>query len=145
MTEYGRRSIGDRRRFTPQGLRLLEGGDRQGDLKPKTVHNDSKLTVKSVAKFAPLISEDRTSRLQKIHDQRAGVQRSKPRSRDPNRNPLGGRIIDWSCGWPMYRIPHRDTFNDTCGWYQQSHATRCRHNRVRGTAATKLELGTIGQ
>ena len=145
VTEYGRRSIGDRRRFTPQGPRLLEDNDRQEDGKLKTVRNDPKLTVKSAAKFPPLITEDRAHRLLKIHEQRAGTQRSKPRSRDPNKNPLGGRIFDWNCGWLMYRIPHGDTFNYTCGLYQQSHATRCSHNHVRGLAATKLALGTIWQ
>ncbi len=124
---------------------LLEDHDRHEDRKLKTVRNDPKFTVKSVAKFAPLITEDRARRLQKIQEQRAGTQRSKPRSRDPNKNPLGGRIFGWNCGWPMYRIPHGDTFNYTCGWYQQSHATRCSHNHVRGLDATKLALATIWQ
>ena len=145
VTEYGRRSLGDQRRFAPKGPRSLEDSDRRDDFKPKAIRNNPKLTVKSAAKFAPLITEGRASRLQKIYDQCAGTQRSKPRSRDPSQNPLGGRIFDWNCGWLMYRIPYRDSFNYTCGLYQQSHASRCSHNHVRGIAATKLAMGTIWQ
>lgn len=145
VTQYGRRSLGDQRRFSPNGPRPLNDSDRRHDCMPKIIRNDPALAVRTSAKFDPLISEDRASRLLSLLDQRAGTQRSKPRSRDPSTNPLGGRVFDWSCGWPMYRIPYRDTFRYTCGLYQQCHASRSRHNHVHGIAAFKLALGAIQQ
>ncbi len=64
---------------------------------------------------------------------------------DPLRNPLGGRVFDMNCGWPMYRVPDADSFRYKCGLYQQSHGQQCDHNHVDGPMATSFILGCIRQ
>ena len=78
-------------------------------------------------------------------DERSGTQRGKPRSQDPRRNPLGGRLFDLACGWPMYRQPYGQTFRYLCGLYQQSHGAKCKHNHVDGLTATRFLVGCVRQ
>jgi hypothetical protein len=145
VVEYGRRSMGDRLRFSPEGPRELSEADLQPDGKPKVVANPESARVQAAATFAPLVDPGRHQRLLDKLDERAGTQRGKPRSQDPSRNPLGGLVFDMGCGWPMYRQPYRDSFRYLCGLYQQSSGAKCKHNHVDGLTATRFLLGCVRQ
>lgn len=60
-------------------------------------------------------------------------------------NPLGARIFDMNCNWPMYRVPNRESFCDKCGLYMQSQPHLCHHNWVDGPTATKVALAVLRQ
>ena len=94
VVEYGRRSLGDRLRFTPQGPRELLDSDLRHDGQAKVVANPPPVRVQATASFAPLVEPERHQRLLAQLDARAGRQRGKPRSTDLTRNPLGGRVFD---------------------------------------------------
>ena len=80
-----------------------------------------------------IIDDEHSDQLSQILDARAGTQAGKPRSRNPK--PLGVRIFDMNCRWPMYRIPYRDSFCYKCGLYMQSQPHQCPHNWVDGPMA----------
>lgn len=147
MKTYGRRSMGNHRRMTPEGPRALEEEEFVTDTKTKVVTNpiNNVVSAAGAAGVKPIISAEAAERLQNTLDQRAGTQRGKPRSRDPSRNPLGSRIYDLNCTWPMYRVPYSKSFRYTCGLYQQSHGQKCSHNHVDGPTATKLALAAVRQ
>lgn len=89
-TSYGKRSIGDQLRFSPDGPRTLADQDYvDGSDRPKVVENAKENRITAEASFEPLICLGEHERLQKTLDQRAGTQRRKPRSRDPKNNLLG--------------------------------------------------------
>jgi hypothetical protein len=142
---YGRRSMGDQRRFTPDGPRPLADADVRPDGRPKVVFNAPEGQVTAPARFEPLTDPARHGQLLRTLDARAGTQRGKPRGRDPARNPLGGRVFDLGCAWPMYRQPYGGRFRYLCGLYQQSHGAACRHNWVDGVAATRFLLACVRQ
>lgn len=145
IVTYGKRSIGDQLRFSPDGPRTLEEGDFRSDDQPRVVQNPTELLVTGPAHFrAPLSAEDQNALTTEL-DRRAGTQRGKPRSRDPKNNPLGARVFDMDCSWPMYRQPYTDSFRYTCGLYQQSHGAKCAHNHVNGPAAARLVLECLRQ
>jgi hypothetical protein len=145
VVEYGRRSLGDRLRFTPEGPRGLLDGDLRHDGQAKVVANPPSLRVQATASFTPLVETQRHQRLLDTLDARARSQRGKPRSSDPTRNPLGGLVFDMACGWPLYRQPHQGSFRFLCGLYQQSHGAQCKHNHVDGVLATRFVLGCVRQ
>jgi hypothetical protein len=145
VMQYGQRSMGDRLRFSPDGPREIAETDRGVDDKVKVVVNLESARIKATAHFDSLVDEDRHRQLLEKLDQRSGTQRGKPRSRDPHRNPLSGRVFDMGCGWPMYRQPSKDSFRYTCALYQQSNGKKCRHNHVDGVVATRFLLGCIRQ
>ncbi len=147
MKTYGRRSMGNHRRMTPEGPRPLEEEEFVTDTKTKIVANPKSSFVSAMGAggIKPILSAEDAEQLEQILDQRAGTQRGKPRSRDPSRNPLGGRIYDLNCTWPMYRVPYQKTFRYTCGFYQQTHGQQCSHNHVDGPTATRLALAAIRQ
>jgi hypothetical protein len=145
VVSYGRRSMGDKRRQTPLGPRELEDGDNRGDGKPKVIRNPEDCVTKSSATFDPIVPVEELHSLRQELDRRGGSQRGKPRSREPSKNPLGGRVYDLNCTWPMYRVPYNNSFRYSCGLYQQSHGASCDHNHVDGQLATRFVLGTIQQ
>jgi len=145
IVSFGRRSMGDRRRLTPQGPRFIEDDDLGSDGKPKIVQTPLDCRINAETTFAPVLDAARAEKLDAILNQRAGSQRGKPRSRDPERNPLGSRIYDIACSWPMYRAAEGDAFSYRCGLYQQSDGGRCRHNRISGPSAVAFALGVIRQ
>ncbi len=145
VVTYGRRSMGDQLRFTPDGPRDLADGDFRSDEVPKVIRNAEDGRINAPAKFEPLVEKDRHASLLAKLDERAGSQRGVPRSRDPDRNPLGCRVFDMNCSWPMYRTPYKDTFRYKCGLYQQSHGAECSHNHVEGPTATRFVLSCIRQ
>lgn len=145
VAEYGRRSMGDQLRFAPEGPRPMEPTDYRRDEKPKVIRNSPESAVRAEARFKPLVDAVEHRQLLEILDQRAGSQRNKPRSRDPDRNPFGGRIFDMNCTWPMYRVPKKDGFCYSCAHYMQTRGAKCAHNRVDGVLLTKLALEIVRQ
>jgi len=145
MATHGRRSMGDQLRVSATGPRPLNDEDFRPDGKPKVVSNPEESRTCAAAHFDPIIPVADHENLLAILDQRGGTQRNKPRSRDPNRNPLGGRIFDIKCGWPMYRVPKGKSFGYTCGAYMQSHGSCCAHNKIDGPFITALTIAAIRQ
>ncbi|MBC7965355.1 MAG: recombinase family protein [Fuerstia sp.] len=145
LTSYGRRSMGDRCRTSLEGPRQLDASDFGANEKPKVVQNPESQQVSAPAYCSPLVPLEQSERLLKILDQRAGTQKGKPRSRDPQRNPLGGRVFDIACAWPMYRVPRSGSFAYTCGYYQQTHGQSCSHNHIDGPTATRFALAAVRQ
>ncbi|MCA9055828.1 MAG: recombinase family protein, partial [Planctomycetaceae bacterium] len=145
IVRHGVRSMGDQIRFTPEGPRPLMDTDFRADGKPKVIRNPTEQHIEAQAHFDPVVQVDEHEQLQAILDARAGKQRGKPRSRDPNRNPLGCRIFDCGCGWPMYRVPYQGSFRYRCGLYLQSHGQQCEHNQIDGPRITEFALGCITQ
>ena len=142
---YGRRAMGDQLRFTPDGPRELtdadyrQDADESGKLKPKVMLNPEQNQIRTPAKFAPVVKDLKGHQESlEILDARGATQTGKARSRNPDQNPLGGRVFDMHCGCLMYRAPHKDGFRYTCGLYQQSHGQKCEHNHLDGMMASPL-------
>ena len=136
----GRRSMGDQARFTPQGPRELGDSDFRIDNKPKVVLNPVDAQITGVGHFPPVVAPADHQELKDILDARGESQRGKPRSRDPDKNPLGSSVFDLNCTWPMYRVPQNGSFQYKCGLYVQSNGEKCDHNHVNGIAATRAAL-----
>ena len=117
--------MGDQLRFTPEGPRELEAHDYRQDEKPKVIRNDTSERITATAHFEPVVDPQDHQTLLATLDERAGTQRGKPRSKDATRNPLGSRIYDMNCSWPMYREPYQDSFRYKCGYYIQSQGAFC--------------------
>jgi hypothetical protein len=145
VVRYGLRSMGKFNRYTVDGPRELTDNDMRADGKPKVIRNADSDQIQAKAHFEPVVSIEEHESLKLVLDKRAGTQRGKPRSRDPKRNPLGARIYDMDCTWPMYRVQQGKSFCYKCGLYQQSHGQRCNHNHVEGHAATTFVLSSIRQ
>ena len=145
IVQYGLRSMGKFNRFTVDGPRELTDDDIRPDGKPKVIRNADGNQIQSKAHFEPVVTLEDHESLNKVLDKRAGTQRGKPRSRDPKRNPLGGRVYDMGCTWPMYRVQQGKSFRYKCGLYQQSHGQKCDHNHVDGPVATQFVLSSIRQ
>lgn len=145
IVPFGRRSMGKHLRFGAERPRELEDHDFRSDQEPKVVQNDASRQVCAQATFAPLVDLEQHDELLRILKDRGATQRGKPRSWDPSRNPLGGRIFDWACRWPMYRVPTKEAYAYSCGAYMQSHGAQCDHNKVDGPAATDVTLNFIRQ
>ena len=145
MVEFGRRGMGDRRRVTPEGPRPVEHDDLRADGKPKVTQQPHEVRIVAKASFEPVLDSDVTTKLDRILDARGASQRGKPRSRDPERNPLGGRIFDIDCGWPMYRASTGQSYDYRCGLYMQSHGQACQHNHVSGPATVQFVLEFVRQ
>ena len=143
IVTYGRRSMGDQRRLTANGPRVLTEEDFRPDGKVKVIRNKAEEITQTSARFDPLVNPLEHEQLIQLLDRRGGTHRGKPRSRDPNKNPLGARIFDVTCGWPMYRVPRDDSFTYTCGAYMQSR--QCDHNRVDGPTATRFVMTCLRQ
>lgn len=147
LTQYGLRSMGDRRRLTPDGPRLIhDQTDLRSDGQPKVIRNDPAQRIMAPAFGEAVVPVEQAEKLITILDKRGGTQRGKPRSRDPGKNPLGSRVFDMACCWPMYRIPRgKESFQYTCSHYLQSHGQACLHNQVDGLLLTRFALASIRQ
>lgn len=109
------------------------------------IRNDERQVVTGAARFEPLNDVEKAERLASVIKKRAGTQRAKPRSRKPDENPLGARVFDANCNWPMYRESYQRSFRYVCAKFQQFRPHQCDHNCVDGVAATKLALAVIRQ
>lgn len=142
VASYGNRSMGDQLRFSPTGPRPLNTQDRTHDKDVKVIRNDRSDVIRTKAHFDPIVSREEDAELQRVLDQRAGSQRDKPRSRDPQRNPLGCRVFDMNCGWPMYREPYLGGFRHVCGAYRHR---KCGYHHVDGPTTVNLAISKIQQ
>jgi hypothetical protein len=145
LWQYGKRAMGDQLRFTPEGPRPLTDDDYRADGKPKTRINEIENTITTAAKFAPIISPERQAKIRDILNARGKHLKGKTRTRGDAPNPLGGRIYDLNCGWPMYRYARRGKWCYTCALYQNSESKVCNHNVVSGLAATRFVLHCLRQ
>jgi len=147
VATYGRRSMGDQLRFTPDGPRELCEADHRADGKPKVASNPHSARIQQLVpvNIEPIVDPAVQDTIIAILDARAGTQRGKPRSHDPDKNPLGGQVFDMNCGWPMYREPYNESFRYKCGFYQQSHGAKCDHNHVAGPVAVRFLLNCLRQ
>jgi hypothetical protein len=146
IASFGRRSMGDQMRFSPDGPRHLdEAVDFREDKGCKVILNPESKQIQTVRNFEPLMSQDERRELLQVLDERAGSQRNKPRAHNPAKNPLGCRVFDMNCTWPMYRQPYGGSFRYTCGLYQQSHGAQCDHNHIDGPLATRFVLDCLRQ
>ncbi|MFO0812985.1 MAG: recombinase family protein [Gemmatales bacterium] len=145
LKTYNRRSMGDQLRATPDGPRPLEDADWINEKTKKVVINPEDALVKAHSHFRPVVNLDSHEELKRILDKRAGSQRGKPRSKGRAFNPLGARIFDMNCGWPLYRQAYAGSFRYVCGYYQQSNGKQCDHNRVDGLLAVRFAKACIRQ
>jgi len=146
IATYGRRSMGDQLRFSPDGPRPLdETRDFSEDKKRKVVVNAASSQIQTPVSFEPLVSIEEHQEVLRILDQRGSTQRNKPRAYDPAKNPLGCRVFDMNCSWPMYRQPYGQSFRYTCGLYQQSQGQQCTYNNVYGPLAAEFVLTCLRQ
>lgn len=139
----GRRSMGKIMRLSPDGPRELEDADFQANGQGKVIENPPDKRISAEAIFEPLISLERFQKLQVELERRAGSQKGKPRARDNDQNPLGGRIYDMNCSFPMHREPYNNSFRYKCSRYTQSHGAICASNWVKGPEAAAFVLGSI--
>ncbi len=142
---YGKRSMGRLQRFTPEGPRALDDSEFLVGDKKKVVRNSDANTIVANAAFEPLVDPAQHDELVAKLDARAGSQKGKPRSQKPDQNPLGGRVFDMACSWPMYRTPKSGGFCYLYGFYQQSHGVSCAHNWIDGQQATRFVLHATRQ
>jgi hypothetical protein len=145
MWEYGRRASGDQLRMTPTGPRPLTSSDRTEKGRPKAINVAPEATIHTPAKFEAIITTEYRDRVVKILDERGKHLKGKPRTRGDRPNPLGGRIYDLNCGWPLFRHERRGRWNYQCGLYQNSQAKVCSHNLVPGEMATRFVLNSLRQ
>src|SRR3569623_380281 len=145
VVEHGRRTMGKKFRYTPSGPRSVKDDDFLETGKPRVRRNAAANITQAQGKFEPVVDVERHKALSEKLNARAGTQRGKSRSRDLARNPLGTRVFDLACAWPMYRQPHGRSFRYACGLYQQSHAQRCAHNHVDGPEAAMFVLSCLRQ
>lgn len=144
LKTYGRRSMGDQQRAAINGPRDVQNTELHEDNRPKVVTNPHPI-VEAPSGQSTIIDPARHRKLIEKLDSRGTTQRGKPRSRDPNKNPLGSRVYDMACGWPMYRNPRGDSFDYKCGLYQQSSGAKCRCNHVDGPSLARFALAALRQ
>jgi hypothetical protein len=144
---YGRRSMGDQLRFHTVQPRELTETDYREDGKEKVTQNADSHHIRTrvPVAFELVADPERHTNLLAILDKRGATQRGKPRSHDPKNNPLGSRVFDINCTWPMYRQPHGSSFRYLCGFYQQTHGQKCNHNHVDGPTAVRFLLACMKQ
>ena len=145
LWEYGKRSEGDQLRFTPSGPRQLRESDYHTNGKLKRVANPADGIIRTPAKSKAVTTPEKLERIKKVIEHRGRHLKGKAHTRKDVVNPLGGRIYDLTCGWPMYRYAKRGNWCYTCGLYQNSEAKRCEHNTVRGEVATRFVLSCLRQ
>lgn len=143
--EYGRRSEGDVLRSTPTGPRKVEDDERIDAVRVRVVVNPETDRIRANGQFEPIVDPKQHKLLLKELDRRGGSQRGMPKSRRGVFNPLGGRVYDLNCGWPMYRQPYGQGFRYLCGYYQQSHAAKCTHHHVDGLKTARFLLSAVRQ
>jgi hypothetical protein len=143
--EYGKRCEGDQMRFTKDGPRSLGDADFGADNRPRNVANTAEQIIVTPARFEPLITEEKRGRVLAELERRGRHLKGKARTRAGTANPLGGRVYDLGCGWPMYRYARRGKWQYTCALYQNSEAKCCHHNVIDGAAATRFVLGSLQQ
>ncbi len=150
MLQHGVRSEGKHGRFTPNGSRVLEYGERFSD-KVIRVKNPVENRILVDASFDPLFPPDRFDKIQQQMATRAVTQRGIPRSTDPGKYPLSTRVVDLTdgCGSVMYGVPHSKM---KAGNEIKSHFYKCarhmknqscNHNKVDGERLLEVALRAL--
>lgn len=147
IKRYGRRSIGDQQRFSADGPRALKQEEfrSRGSNEVRITVNADDDCIHTRTAITPLVDQEERQALVAELDRRGKSQRGKPRSQGEHVNPLGCRVFDMNCGWPMYRLPDGKSYSYKCGQYQQSSGKACHSNRVQGPLLTSFVLQTIRQ
>ena len=145
VLQYGKRSEGDRLRFTPEGPRKLTHGDYDARGKLARVRNPIENVIAIKGNFKPVTDPTYFEKVQGIARKRAETQRAKKRHHGNNFNPLGCRIYDMACGWPLQRMNKPNSFSYRCAAYNQSNGKLCRHNTFDGMTASRYVLAMINQ
>ncbi|WP_020475873.1 recombinase family protein [Zavarzinella formosa] len=143
--EYGKRSEGDQVRLTKDGPRLLDETDFRSDGTARIIINPEDQRIRTPAKSEAVMTREKMDRIRAVIEERGRHLKGKARTRGQVVNPLGGRIFDMNCGWPMYRYAKRKKWCYGCGLYQNSEAKCCRHNMVPGELATCFVFGCLRQ
>ncbi len=147
LQEFGRRSEGAHRRLGAEGPRLLVDADRNDTDNPRTVMNDTSVTITAKTGIDPLIGEDRFQKIRKQTEERGKSQRGIPRTKDPARYPLSCRLVDLTdgCGALMYARKHGERPIYVCGRYMRTNGAECENNTVDGEAMLRFTLRTLRQ
>lgn len=150
ILQLGARSEGKHRRFSPNGSRALNAGERNGE-KVRRVRNAVADRIRVKASFDPEISIERFNKIQSQINSRANSQLDIPRSKDPSKYPLSTRVVDLTCGCGsiMYGVPHTKQINKkkvhqpfyTCGRYLKT--SECQHNKVDAERLLTLLLRSL--
>jgi DNA invertase Pin-like site-specific DNA recombinase len=143
--QYGRRSMGDQSRMTPNGPRQLTEDDFDEYGRPRVIQNDPENVITADAGFDPIVDIEELNRALRAHAKRAEHQTDAPRHLKGKDNPLSRKIFCMNCGEPMYRGQKKNTYRYRCSRYENTHAKECNHNHVDGPTATQFALNSIGQ
>jgi len=145
ILDYGRRSEGKFRRFSPDGPRHLEESDRKADGTNKRIFNDPSLVVSASLSYEPKFEPDRWEKVQEQIRERGKSQQGLSKPRDPARYPLACRVIDLTdgCGSVMYARTSGKRRQYVCGRYMTSNGVECHHNNVDAEAMLRFTLGTL--
>jgi hypothetical protein len=131
--------MGDCFRYSAAGPRPLDDRDfGETGGKHKVVVNPRSERIRTTVAVERVTTDEEFAELQRVLDDRGGTQRGKARSRCPEENPLGARIFDMDCSWPMYRSTNHGKFKYTCSLYTQSSGSCCRANSIDGKTAARL-------
>lgn len=147
LQEYGRRSEGAHRRLGDEGPRLLNDGDRSDCDRPRTIRNDSSLTIKTATGGESIMDATAFEEMNRQIEVRGKAQRGIPRAKDPSRYPLSCRIVDLTdgCGSPMYGRMHGQRPIYVCGDYMRTNGAVCENNTIDAEAILRFTLKTLSQ
>ena len=136
LQPYGRQSGGTHKRWSPDGPRDIDDRDvsidAEGYEQLRIIHNQPGDYVMAPAGFEPLIDPERWHRLQELLANRSNPQKRRPRSRSPEKYPLGTRVhcLDDGCGALMHGHKQHGELKYVCSRYESSAGKECEHNTV---------------
>ena len=146
LMTYGKRGSGDAMRFTPKGPRELDDRDFEDERLKQIANPEADWMITAVpGDHQPVIGLEEHREILALVDARGKTQRGKPRAKGANPNPLGARIFDMGCGWPMYRKQRRAHWGYACGLNSHSDSQCCEHNLIDGIAATRFVVAASRQ
>ena len=147
VLEYGRRSEGKLRRQSSNGPRRLLPEELDSAERPRVVVSDKKDRIEAKTSAKPVLDLDRWQKLQEQMDARGASQRGIPRSKNPARWPLAGRLTDLTgyCGHPMYGRFHGKRAIYVCGRYWKTGGAQCDNNTLDAEATLRFVVSTIRQ
>jgi len=145
LMEYGASSSGGELRFAADGPRELTLDDYGPGDAPRTVIDPrSRVIVAPVPVDRPPVPSEREhAEIVGIVAGRSPSRRGQRRCRGDGPNPLGSRVFDGNCGWPMYRYQKRNRWGYRCGLNERTQSKCCRHNAIDGRHLTGLVLAAV--
>ena len=147
VVRYGVQSEGIRRRIGVEGPRYLEDQDYRDDGKAKVVRNPEELVISAPAGFDPEAPIELFEAAQKRRRRTGKNQRGIPRSSDPLRYLLGGRVYNLTEeGWMlMYGRARSGRKEYVCGLYQKTGGAAGNHNWVDAEALDSFVLASLSR